>query len=418
MPNPLAAIFNPQPSSYDPRKEQMLASMFGQQQPIRGWGDAIASGLKSIVAARGLNAQGKAREREDTEKQQALAQALGGVSQQLGIPVESLTALADHPLGKQITGELLQRGRPQEAAAPQADPLGKPYSSPLSWVNEAGESRVITTPMEAQQAAGEGFRPAPKEAPAQKERRTAKGVDGRLRYLDTGELTFPDVQAPAPDAAQPDYITATNVTMPDGSVRTVQTRADLQGAIESGGTLPQGGSRQRPLTERQAAGRLAVERMGPAMTDLFGEREDGSTLYEVMANPAQAMLASIPGVGNFLTSEDRQIAENLVRETVSSGLRYVTGAAITEAEVKDEMLRYAPRPGDRPATVERKKKNLQNFMRAIESTVPKAGDSAEVLAEKERMREKLGNEYRSRTQSAAASPTGGGMNDDPLGLFQ
>ena len=87
MPNPLAAIFNPQPSSYDPRKEQMLASMFGQQQPIRGWGDAIASGLKSIVAARGLNAQGKAREREvDREAGRRSRRPLAACPQQLGMP--------------------------------------------------------------------------------------------------------------------------------------------------------------------------------------------------------------------------------------------------------------------------------------------------------------------------------------------
>ena len=125
--NPLAAIFNPQPSSYDPRKEQMLASMFGQQQPIRGWGDAIASGLKSIVAARGLNAQGKAREREDTEKQQALAQALGGVSEQLGIPGIVDRARRIILLAVRLRASCCSGARPKEAAAPPADPLAKPY---------------------------------------------------------------------------------------------------------------------------------------------------------------------------------------------------------------------------------------------------------------------------------------------------
>ena len=374
MPNPLAAIFNPQPSSYDPRKEQMLASMFGQQQPIRGWGDAIASGLKSIVAARGLKAQGKARERESTEKQEALAQALSGVSQQFGIPVESLTALADHPLGQQITGELLQRGRPQEAAAPQADPLGKPYSSPLSWLNEAGESRVITTPQEAQQAAGEGFRPAPKEAPAQQDRRTAKGVDGRLRYLDTGELAFPDVQAPAPETEQPDYITPTNVTLPDGTAQTVQTRADLQRAIESGATLPQGSSRQRPMTEKQVQASLAVDRMRPAMDQLFSEGEGGS-LYDKLAGASQRVLSGVPGVGNFMVNEDRQRAEALVKEVVSSGLRFETGAAITESEVQDSAARYTPRPGDSPATIDQKKRSLMTFLQAIQKIVPRTGEA-------------------------------------------
>ena len=281
MPNPLSAIFNPQPSSYDPRKEQMLASMFGQQQPIRGWGDAIASGLKSIVAARGLNAQGKAREREDTEKQQALAQALGGVSEQLGIPVESLTALADHPLGQQITGELLQRGRPQEAATPPADPLGKPYGSPLSWVNEGGRvARHHDAARRRSRRPAEGFRPAPPQTPAaQQERRIVEGcVDGFQYYAILDSKPSQRViarragtRARGRSGAELHHGNERHDAGWIGAVRCRLGRI-CRDAIENGGTLPQGSSRQRPMTEIQIRASLGVGRMEPAMEELFAER--------------------------------------------------------------------------------------------------------------------------------------------------
>ena len=74
-------------------------------------------------------------------------------------------------------------------------------------------------------------------------------------------------------------------------------------------------------------------------------------------------------------SEDYQRAENLIREAVGAGLRFETGAAITQQEVEDQLHRYAPRPGDTPATVEQKKSALQNFLKSMKAAVPQTGEA-------------------------------------------
>ena len=57
-------------------------------------------------------------------------------------------------------------------------------------------------------------------------------------------------------------------------------------------------------------------------------------------------------------------------------------------EVLDQVLRYAPRPGDTPGVIEQKKGNLINYLESISKAVPQSG-----------------NEKPSKPE------------DDPLGLF-
>ena len=181
------------------------------------------------------------------------------------------------------------------------------------------------------------------------------------------------MQREAAAAPSAEFIRPTNVTMPDGSTQLVQTRTELAAAQQAGATLPQGGTQQRPMTEKQMQARLAVERMEPALEQLFAPGEDGMSLYDQMADTGQRLAAGVPGIGNFLTSESRQRAENLIREAVGAGLRFETGAAITPAEVQDTAERYAPRPGDQPGTIAQKRAALENYLSAIQGMVPQAG---------------------------------------------
>ena len=104
----------------------------------------------------------------------------------------------------------------------------------------------------------------------------------------------------------------------------------------------------------------------------------------------QRIKGAVPLIGNFLTSEAYKKAENLIREVVGSGLRFETGAAITAEEVIDQVLRYAPRPGDTQGVIDQKKGNLMNYLESISKAVPQSGKDA-------------------------AQPSTAG--DDPLGLF-
>ena len=145
-----------------------------------------------------------------------------------------------------------------------------------------------------------------------------------------------------------------------------------------GPLLPQGGTQQRPLTEKQVQAQLAADRMSPAMDDLFAESEGGS-MFDKLADTEQTMLSKIPVLGNFAVSEDRQRSENLVREIVGAGLRFETGAAITKEEVIDAAERYTPKPGDSPATIAQKKRAIVNYLESIKKVVPKSGNEPSKL---------------------------------------
>ena len=385
----LSKLFNPDPAkSYDPNREALFAQLLssGSGQP-RSMGSAIGDIAKFFVGSRGLKKQGQARDIEmgeqaemeaDQQAQQSedLARLFGGA----GLNVDGATAdaLRANP---NVANELMRQARPQEAKPPVS-----PDASKAVYLTnpDTGETRPVFNQNDMQAAWSEGFRQPVEEPEAPRsfdKAREYRNPAGDVQWI-TNEAQrtealgggFAPYAAPKPAAAAPsDNIKPTNLTMPDGTVRTVQTRSGLAELTSQGAILPQGGSQQRPLTEKQVQAQLAADRMAPAMDDLFADAEGGS-LFDKLADTEQNLLSKVPGAGNFLVSEDRQRAANYVREIVGAGLRFETGAAITEGEVKDASERYMPRPGDSPATIKQKRRAITNYLESIKKVVPKSGN--------------------------------------------
>ena len=388
----LAKIFNPGPAqSYNPDREALFAQMLASgSAPTNNndIGGAIGNLAKFFVGQRGLKKQGQARDiamdqqeqmeaAQQAQKSEAFARLLSG----LGIDVDSAEAgiLQENP---NVMGEVMQRTRPQE---PKAAPVSPDASKAVILKNpDTGETRPVFNQKDMQAAWSEGFRQPVEEPEAPRsfdKAREYRNPAGDVQWI-TNEAQrakalgggFAPYTAPKPAAAAPsENISPTNLTMPDGSTRLVQTRSELAEAQSMGATLPQGGTQQRPMNEKQINAQLATDRMRPAMAKLFEAGVDG-TLFEALGSAEQRTKAAVPLVGNFLTSEAYKKADNLIREVVGSGLRFETGAAITVPEVLDQVLRYAPRPGDTQGVIEQKKGNLINYLESISKAVPQSGN--------------------------------------------
>lgn len=80
-------------------------------------------------------------------------------------------------------------------------------------------------------------------------------------------------------------------------------------------------------------------------------------------------------VPNAIKTEDDQAAEQVMRDFVSAVLRRESGAAIPVTEMKTEILKYFPMPGDKPRVVMQKAESRRLAMAALEreaSRVPSA----------------------------------------------
>ena len=369
----LSKLFNPGPAaSYDPNREALFAQLLSSgAAPTNDVGSAIGNLAQFFVGSRGLKKQGQARDiamdeqaAMEAEKQAQDSENLARVLSGLGVDVDSAGAgiLQQNP---NILDEAIFRSRPQEPKAEAAPRTAKLADGKTYWITGPDKGQQVVEGVEAPEA------PEP-------EGKTIMGADGYNYWKtgpDKGKRVLPNVErpAPTPQATTSDNIRPTNLTMPDGSTRLVQTRSELSEAQAMGATLPQGGTQQRPMNEKQINAQLATDRMGPAMAKLFEAGVDG-TLFETLGSAEQRTKAAVPLIGNFLTSEAYKKADNLIREVVGSGLRFETGAAITAEEVIDQVLRYAPRPGDTQGVIDQKKGNLINYLESISKAVPQSGN--------------------------------------------
>lgn len=73
----------------------------------------------------------------------------------------------------------------------------------------------------------------------------------------------------------------------------------------------------------------------------------------------EAGKANTPIIGNFLTSEDKKLAEQAQRDFINAVLRRESGAVISPSEFENAKQQYFPQPGDTPAVIEQKRRNRQ-----------------------------------------------------------
>ena len=230
--------------------------------PTNDIGSAIGNLAKFFVGSRGLKKQGQARdiemdeqaameEEQQARKDQAMAETLAEWGVNPNLP------------DSDVRDEAIFRSRPQE---PQAAPVSPDASKAVYLTNpDTGETRPVFNQNDMQAAWSEGFRQSVEEPEAPRsfdKAREYRNPAGDVQWI-TNEAQrtealgggFAPYTAPKPAAAAPsDNIKPTNLTMPDGSTRAVSTRSELTALTQQGAILPQGGSQQRPLTEKQSTG--------------------------------------------------------------------------------------------------------------------------------------------------------------------
>ena len=380
------ALFRPGPAeTHSPAREQMLAGLVARgSQPARGWGDVVGNLAQLFVGMRGLRSQEGARERDRQAGQAKLAEALTGIGGQLGLdPGVDLGALAAHPLGGQMLGELMQRSRPQPVETPPAAPPDASQIAMNLGVPPEVMQQIMALPDHQTRTAALRHAVEANQGPEAPQGFTAGGIpfgpDGQPR-IDPAQLRqYREAAGMGGQQRGPDYITPTNITMPDGSVRTVQTRSDLAAATEQGATLPQGASQQRQLTEGQWRARSQVAVMEPAIEVLTGaSASGGGNLFESLASRSQKTLSGVPVIGNQIVGEDYQRAHSAIASLVSAYLFATSGQAVSEPELRRKTDELMPKPGDRPATMQDKWRKIEGFYRSVrqQGALDQAGDGS------------------------------------------
>jgi hypothetical protein len=71
----------------------------------------------------------------------------------------------------------------------------------------------------------------------------------------------------------------------------------------------------------------------------------------------QQGMGNIPVAGNFITSEEKKLADQAQRDFINAVLRRESGAVISPSEFENARQQYFPQPGDTDAVKEQKKRN-------------------------------------------------------------
>jgi len=129
-----------------------------------------------------------------------------------------------------------------------------------------------------------------------------------------------------------------------------------------GNTFQIGGS-SKPLTE------------GQSKDTVFSTRAAGALPYvdageAALADPREVGKDKLPLVGNYLTSNDYQVASSAGKEFLQALLRKDTGAAIQPFEIAEYGSVYLPQPGDTPERLAYKKEARHRAVAAIEAGMP------------------------------------------------
>jgi hypothetical protein len=195
-----------------------------------------------------------------------------------------------------------------------------------------------------------------------KERKTAKDVNERLRYVDTGELVFKGVekQLGQDEKAPPGY-------------RYVGATGKLE-------AIP-GGPAEKLAGE--TAGKVALYKGG--LEDI---KEFKKYVFDEDGKLDRVFLAKMNapfGAGRFADVRD---AHSLISNAIEAKLRAETGAAATQDEIDRNVEKFMPSIRDNEKTAENKIRRLEKFLgTAIEGTMkgrePRKGSNVSDLSDDE-----------------------------------
>ena len=233
-------------------------------------------------------------------------------------------------------------------------------------------------------------------APEKSKRDSKEDVNGRLRYMDTGELVFPDAtpNTPVPNTATDvngvlRYLDGPNagqevfdvekVVEPPSPVSAIgkinedfnnglmdeETRSNaikkattlkpseaFTVTMADGSTVSYGAGGGKPITESESKKMAFAKRLPPELLDRLDEVDSA------LANYPDSILENDPTgyARGTLQNPKYQIAKQLAGEFVTPLIRQDTGAAIQAWETQLYNKMYFPAPGDTEETILRKRR--------------------------------------------------------------
>lgn len=124
-----------------------------------------------------------------------------------------------------------------------------------------------------------------------------------------------------------------------------------------------------------------IARAGASNINMNNEQANAATYADRMANAdrilndpkivgamtdvVQKGFSEVPVVGNFMTSENRKLADQAKRDFINAVLRKESGAAISPSEFANAEQQYFPQPGDTPDVIEQKAANRKIAIQGI-----------------------------------------------------
>lgn len=131
--------------------------------------------------------------------------------------------------------------------------------------------------------------------------------------------------------------------------------------------MKQAGATSIDFNQNQGVAAGFADRMAAA-NQVLGDPK----VLPAQTDPIQGAAGAVPGIGNYLTSPERQMADQAQRDFVNAILRRESGAAIAPSEFENASKQYFPQPGDSPEVIQQKAANRKI---AIEGVMRAAGPS-------------------------------------------
>jgi hypothetical protein len=378
-------------TSTDPAEQ--AARMQMAQGLLSGQGSSISRLAGGMGAYQQAMAQAKKEEeirraREQQAQMQALQQQMlqqqmqQAQARQEAEKRAAMTQQTDEGLMRRLAGMPVEQPMPQGQVGPGM-PQRNPGIDPLTFLNQGGSMGGLQQAMALSQAlapasskplvskpgdiardptTGQILWENPAEAARETPTQLAKLIQERdslppghpNRRLYDQEIVKMTTHAPGVSVS---YGAPVAGIGPDG--KPVFFQPDKGGGAPSiiPGVTPD--RQQKALTEAQAKAAAFVSQMQAAESEL------SSTKFNPNSLKSQVEVGMAGGATNLLVGQEAQRARQAQEQWAEAFLRFKTGAASTEDEVRRNIRTYFPQPGDGPAVVEQKKRQREQAMQDV-----------------------------------------------------
>jgi hypothetical protein len=114
------------------------------------------------------------------------------------------------------------------------------------------------------------------------------------------------------------------------------------------------------LNANQGAAALYADRMAAANAVL-----SDPALEAAQTDLVQQGLSAVPVAGNFMTNENKKLADQAQRDFINAVLRRESGAVISPSEFENARQQYFPQPGDTQAVKDQKRANRELAIKGV-----------------------------------------------------